>query len=76
MVMHSISDHALNLPSRNEVENYLKNLENSKVREEKQYYKYTIQDIQETLEKANNTKKLQRSLVSRSRYMYDQCEER
>lgn len=34
MVMHSISDHALNLPSKNEVENYLKNLENSKVREE------------------------------------------
>jgi len=34
MVMHSISDHALNLPSRNEVENYLKNLENSKVKEE------------------------------------------
>ena len=34
MVMHSISDHALNLPTRNEVENYLKNLENSKVKEE------------------------------------------
>ncbi|HIE46283.1 MAG TPA: DUF2070 family protein, partial [Nitrosopumilus sp.] len=34
MVMHSISDHALNLPSRNEVESYLKNLENSKVKEE------------------------------------------
>ena len=34
MIMHSISDHALNLPSRNEVENYLKNLENSKVKEE------------------------------------------
>jgi putative membrane protein len=34
MVMHSISDHALNLPSRNEVEKYLKNLENSKVKEE------------------------------------------
>ena len=33
MVMHSISDHALNLPSRNEVEKYIKNLENSKVRE-------------------------------------------
>ena len=32
MVMHSISDHALNLPSKNEVENYLKNLENSKVK--------------------------------------------
>ena len=34
MIMHSISDHALNLPSRNEVEKYLKNLENSKVKEE------------------------------------------
>jgi len=34
MVMHSISDHSLNLPSRNEVENYLKNLENSEVKEE------------------------------------------
>jgi putative membrane protein len=34
MVMHSISDHALNLPSRNEVEKFLKNLENSKVKEE------------------------------------------
>ena len=34
MVMHSISDHSLNLPSKNEVENYLKNLENSEVREE------------------------------------------
>ena len=34
MVMHSISDHALNLPSKNEVEKYLKNLENSKVKEE------------------------------------------
>ena len=34
MVMHSISDHTLNLPSRNEVENYLKNLEHSKVKEE------------------------------------------
>ena len=34
MVMHSISDHALNLPSRNEVEKYLKNLENSKVKDE------------------------------------------
>ena len=33
MVMHSISDHALNLPSRNEVEKYLKNLENNKVKE-------------------------------------------
>ena len=27
MVMHSISDHALNLPSRNEVDNYLNNLQ-------------------------------------------------
>ena len=34
MVMHSISDHALNLPSRNEVSNYLKNLEKSEVKEE------------------------------------------
>ncbi len=34
MIMHSISDHALNLPSRNEVERYLKNLEKSKVKEE------------------------------------------
>ncbi len=34
MVMHSISDHALNLPSKNEVENYLKNLETSKVKDE------------------------------------------
>ncbi|MFQ5782030.1 MAG: DUF2070 family protein [Nitrosopumilus sp.] len=34
MVMHSISDHALNLPSKNEVENYLKSLENSEVKEE------------------------------------------
>jgi len=34
MIMHSISDHSLNLPSKNEVENYLKNLENSKVKEE------------------------------------------
>ncbi|MDH3854321.1 MAG: DUF2070 family protein, partial [Nitrosopumilus sp.] len=34
MVMHSISDHALNLPSRNEVEKYLKNLENSKIKED------------------------------------------
>ena len=34
MVMHSISDHALNLPSRNEVRNYLKNLEKSEVKEE------------------------------------------
>ncbi|MBT8251256.1 MAG: DUF2070 family protein, partial [Nitrosopumilus sp.] len=34
MVMHSISDHSLNLPSRNEVENYLKKIEDSKVKEE------------------------------------------
>ena len=34
MVMHSISDHALNLPSRNEVESYLKNLEKSEVKED------------------------------------------
>jgi len=34
MVMHSISDHALNLPSRNEVEKFLKNLENSEVKDE------------------------------------------
>ena len=34
MIMHSISDHSLNLPSRNEVEIYLKNLENSVVKEE------------------------------------------
>jgi len=34
MVLHSISDHSLNLPSKNEVENYLKNLENSEVKEE------------------------------------------
>jgi len=34
MVMHSISDHALNLPSRNEVKNYLKSLETSKVKDE------------------------------------------
>ena len=34
MIMHSISDHALNLPSRNEVERFLKNLEKSKVKEE------------------------------------------
>ncbi|MDH3676953.1 MAG: DUF2070 family protein [Nitrosopumilus sp.] len=29
MVMHSISDHSLNIPSRDQVENYLKNLDNS-----------------------------------------------
>jgi len=34
MVMHSISDHALNLPSKNEVDNYLKDLENSEIKEE------------------------------------------
>ncbi|WP_371504799.1 DUF2070 family protein [Nitrosopumilus adriaticus] len=34
MVMHSISDHSLNLPSRNEVESYLKKIEDSKVKEE------------------------------------------
>jgi len=34
MVMHSISDHALNLPSKNEVESYLKDLQNSEVMEE------------------------------------------
>ncbi|GKS66653.1 membrane protein [Nitrosarchaeum sp.] len=34
MIMHSISDHSLNLPSRNEVENYLKNLDTSIVKEE------------------------------------------
>ena len=34
MVMHSISDHSLNLPSKNEVENYLKNLDKSTVKEE------------------------------------------
>jgi len=34
MVLHSISDHSLNLPSKNEVGNYLKNLENSVVKEE------------------------------------------
>ena len=34
MVMHSISDHALNLPSQNEVSNYLENLEKSEVKEE------------------------------------------
>ena len=34
MVMHSISNHTLNLPSRNEVEKYLQNLENTKVKDE------------------------------------------
>lgn len=31
MVMHSISSHALNLPSKNQVESYLKNLDNNNV---------------------------------------------
>ncbi len=34
MVLHSISDHSLNIPSKNEVENYLKNLDNSITKEE------------------------------------------
>lgn len=34
MVMHSVSDHALNLPSKSEVENYLKGLQVSHVTEE------------------------------------------
>ena len=34
MVMHSISDHSLNLPSRNEVENYLKSLDKTVTKEE------------------------------------------
>ncbi len=34
MVMHSISDHSLNLPSKNEVEIYLKNLDNCVTKEE------------------------------------------
>ena len=34
MIMHSISDHSLNLPSKNEVENYLKNLDKSTVKED------------------------------------------
>ena len=34
MILHSISDHSLNLPSKNEVENYLENLENSKIKDE------------------------------------------
>jgi len=33
MIMHSISNHALNLPSRSEVKNYLDNLENSTIKE-------------------------------------------
>ena len=34
MVLHSISDHSLNLPSTNQVENYLKNLDNCITKEE------------------------------------------
>lgn len=34
MVMHSISDHSLNLPTRNEVQNYLTRLETSTIKEE------------------------------------------
>jgi len=34
MVLHSISDHSLNLPSKNQVENYLKNLNNCITKEE------------------------------------------
>lgn len=34
MVMHSISDHSLNLPSKDQVENYLKNLDNCVTKEE------------------------------------------
>ena len=34
MVMHSISDHALNIPSKNEVEKYLKSIDESTVKEE------------------------------------------
>jgi putative membrane protein len=34
MIMHSISDHSLNLPSKNEVENYLKNLDKSTIKED------------------------------------------
>jgi len=34
MVLHSISDHSLNLPSKNEVECYLENLQTSEVQEE------------------------------------------
>ena len=34
MIMHSISDHSLNLPSKNEVENYLKSLDKSVIKEE------------------------------------------
>ncbi len=34
MVMHSISDHSLNLPSRDQVENYLKSLDKTVTKEE------------------------------------------
>ena len=34
MVLHSISDHSLNLPSKDQVENYLKNLNNCTSKEE------------------------------------------
>ncbi|MFQ5440631.1 MAG: DUF2070 family protein [Nitrosopumilaceae archaeon] len=34
MVLHSISDHSLNLPSKNQVESYLKNLNNCITKEE------------------------------------------
>lgn len=34
MVMHSISNHTLNLPSRNEVEKYLQSLDNTKIKDE------------------------------------------
>ncbi len=34
MVLHGVSDHALNLPSRNEVRNYLEGLKESRVMEE------------------------------------------
>ena len=34
MVMHSISDHSLNLPSKEQVEKYLESLDDSKIKEE------------------------------------------
>ncbi len=34
MVMHSISDHALNIPSKNEVENYLKTIDRTEIKQE------------------------------------------
>lgn len=34
MVMHSISDHALNIPSKNEVENYLKTIDSTEIKQE------------------------------------------